>query len=84
MFRADGKADGVRLDSLVSQFFFRKLAVRRGSRMNDKALGIGDVRQKGKDLQVVDKLVRFFDAAVDFKGENRCAALWDDPAGMGG
>ena len=75
VFCTNGKTDRVRLDSLVKKLSIVQLAVRRGRRMNDKALDVGYIGEKRENPEVVDEGVRFFDSALDFKGEDRTAAL---------
>ena len=43
--------------------------------MDHEALDVRDVREQGEDLQIVDKLPRFLSAALDFEGEDGCAAV---------
>ena len=43
--------------------------------MNYKALGIGNISKQRENVQIVDKLMGFFLAAFNFKGEDRTAAI---------
>ena len=43
--------------------------------MDDQALNVSNVCQQREDLQLVDKLECCFLAALDIKGEDRCAAV---------
>ena len=72
---ADGQADGVLIDLLLGQLLVVQLAVGGGSRVDDKALYVGDIGQKGEDLQVVDELEGFLTAALDIKGKDGSAAV---------
>ena len=74
---ADGQADGVLIDLLFGQLLVVQLAVGGGSRVDDKALYVGDIGQKGEDFQIVDKLECFLAAALDVKGQRLWqAVLW--------
>ena len=75
MLRADGEADGRRRDAGGEKLFFAHLGMRRGRRMDDERLDIGDVREQGEDSEVVDELLRRLGAALDFERENRDAAV---------
>ena len=48
MFRADGKADGVRFDTLIQQFLFAQLRVRRRGRMDHEGFYIRHIRKQRK------------------------------------
>ena len=51
MLSADGKTDGVGLNTLICQFFFGKLAVSSGCGMNDKALYIRNIGEQREDFK---------------------------------
>ena len=77
MFRTNGQADGVWFNVLLFQLFLGKLAVGGGSRMDDKALHIRHIGQKGEHLQAVNKSVGLFFTALYLKGKNRSPAFWE-------
>ena len=43
--------------------------------MNRERFYVGNVSEKREDLQIVDKLLGFFLAALDLEGKNRTAAV---------
>lgn len=53
MFRTDTQSYGGGTDVLLLQFLGRELRMRGGSRMNDKALHIGNICQQREYLQTV-------------------------------
>lgn len=75
VFRTDGQADGVGLDALIQQLFFRQLAVGGGCRMDYQAFYVRYIGKEGENLQAVDKLVGFLHAAFDFNGKDGAAAI---------
>ena len=75
MFRADGQADGVRLDALIQKFFRAQLAVGGGSRVDYQTLYICHIGKQREYLQAVNKLVCFLHTALDLKGEDRAATI---------
>lgn len=75
VFRADGQADGVRLDAGIEQFFFRHLGMSRACRVDYEGFYIGNVSQQGEQLEPVDEFLCFFCAAFDFKGEDGACAV---------
>lgn len=82
MLCADGKPNGILFDALVRQFFFTQLAVSSGSRVNDQVFDVCHVCQQRENLQVVDKLVGFSDAAFYLKGKDGSAAIWEIPLNL--
>ena len=76
VLRANGKADGVGVDPLCCKFRFCELGVGGGGRMDDQRFYIGNIGEKGEDLQAVNKCLCFLRTALDIKGKNRSAALW--------
>ena len=75
VLRTDGEADGRRRDAGGEKLFFAHLGVRRGCRMDDERFDVGDVREQGEDFEVVDELLCRLGAALDFKREDRDAAI---------
>ena len=75
MLDSNGKTNSVGLNALIGKFIFAELAMRGGRRMNDKALGIGNIRKQREDFKVVDKLMRLRLTALDFKCKYRTAAV---------
>ena len=51
VLETDGEADQVGRDACVRQFLFGELPVRRGSRMQDARVRVGDMRRDHADLQ---------------------------------
>ena len=66
MFRADGQADGVRLDALIQKFFPAELAVGGGSRMDHQGqkqrLAIARVFLKNPRLLILDEATSALDS----------------------
>ena len=75
MFRANGKANCVRLNSLVLKFFCGKLAVSCRCRMDNKALYIGNIGKQREYSKAVNEFVYFLDAAFDLKGKDGTATV---------
>ena len=75
MFRANGKANCVRLNSLVLKFFCGKLAVSCRCRMDNKTLYIGNIGKQREYFKTVDEFMCFLDAAFDLKGKDGTAAV---------
>ena len=75
MLRADAEANGGGRDVLLLQFVGRHLRVRSRIGMDDQALDIGHVGQKGENLQFVDELPGFGLSALDLEGEDGTATL---------
>ena len=75
MLDSNGKTNGVRLNALIGKFIFAELAMRGGRRMNDKALGIGNIRKQRKNFKVVNKFCRFFSKTFSKRIARRCI-LW--------
>ena len=71
----DGQTDRVRLNALICQLFLGQLRMCRSCRMDNQTLYVCNICEQGKDLQVVDKFMCFCLSALDFKGENRSAAM---------
>ena len=71
----DGKTDRRLRDTLIGELLVGELAVGRGRGMDDKALDVRDVREKGENLQIVDEGEGFFLAALDIKGKDGRAAV---------
>lgn len=77
MFGTDRKADRVRLDALVGELFLGELAVRGGRGMDNKALDIRNICEQREDFEAINELMCFGYAALDLKGEDRRAAVWE-------
>ena len=75
MLRADGKSDGVGLDSLLCKLLLGQLAVGRGGRVNAQTLDVRNIGQQGEDFQIVNELVSFFLSALDLECEDRCSTI---------
>ena len=75
MLGADRQPDRIRFDALIEQLVFAELAVGCGCGMDHKALDVCYVCKQRKNLEVIDKGMRFFHAAFDLEGEDRCAAV---------
>lgn len=67
--------DRIGQDPLLTLFIFTQLRMGGRSRMNHQALHIGHIGQQRKQLQMIDEAMRFFYAAADIEGEDRCAAM---------
>ena len=70
MFRADGKTDCIRLNALIFKLFLCKLAVSCSCRVNYKALNISNIGKKRENFEIINKFMRLFNSALDFKGED--------------
>ena len=57
MLGADGKSDGVGLDTLFEKLGFGELGVSCGSRVDNQGLNVGNVGKQGEYRQVVDELL---------------------------
>ena len=70
VFRADGKANGVRFDTLVQQLFICQLTVGGCIGMDDQGLDIRHIGQQRENGQIVDKLLRRLTVSLNLKGED--------------
>ncbi len=57
------------------QLRLHQLGMRRAGRMNNERLGIPNVGKMGEQLHAVDQLFSGFDAAFDFKCQDRPCAI---------
>ena len=63
------------MDTLILELLSGQLRVRGGSRVDDQALDVCNVREQGEDLELVDELERCVLAALDVEGEDGSAAV---------
>ena len=75
MLGADGKSDGVGLDTLFEKLGFGELGVSCGSRVDNQGLNVGNVSKQGEYRQVVDELLSVLCGALYLEGENGAAAV---------
>ena len=75
MLGADGKSDGVGLDTLFEKLGFGELGVSCGSRVDNQGLNVGNVGKQGEYRQVVDELLSVLCGALYLEGENGAAAV---------
>ena len=75
VFNADAEADEVGRDASCDQLVFGELAVGRAGWVNGQALGVTDVGDVAKELQVVDEVLACCLTALDAKAEDRARAL---------
>ena len=67
MLEPDGDAYHLRRHSGRPLFAFRELLMRRGSRVDDKGLGVTDIREMTGELQRIDDLLSLGQASLDAK-----------------
>ena len=65
MFCPDGETDCVRFNSACKKFFFGKLRMRRGSRVNYQRFYIRHIGEQRKQRQALCEFFRFRRAAFD-------------------
>ena len=75
VLRANGQADGVRVDVLILQFLHGKLGMGGGGRVNDEALYVRYVGKQRENFQCVDEGVGLLHATLDVKGKDRRSAV---------
>ncbi len=75
VLRADREADGRRLNPHKRQLFLAHLRVCGGRGMDHERFDIRNVREQRKQLQRFRELLRLLARAVEFKSEDRRAAL---------
>ena len=63
------------MDTLILELLSGQLRVRGGSRVDDQALDVCNVREQREDLELVDELERCVLAALDVEGEDGSAAV---------
>ena len=75
MFGSDRKPDRIGEDALIALLFLAQLRMRGRCGMDHQTFYIGHIGQQGKQLQMIDEAVCFFDPAADVECEDRCAAM---------
>ena len=75
MFCADGKANGILVDSCRFQFSFRKLRVGSCCRVDNKRLDVRYIGKQREYFQPVNKAEGFLLTALDIEGKDRTAAV---------
>ena len=75
MLCADGKTDGILMDSRGFELFFGKLRMSSRSRMDNKGFYIRHICKQGENLQSVNETEGFLFAALDIECKNRTAAV---------
>ena len=75
VFEADREADQLGLEALFALFLVGDLRVRRGSRVDDEALRIADVREDREERHGVHQLARLRTAALHAEDDHAAGAV---------